>query len=316
MRAHVSPDAQRGRRRRRRGVRGRVARARFARGLARRPHRSAAATSTRMCSPTCSPASTEPHEDRRSAVRHCRLARRRGRPHTRARPGEALWRTRQFGDVRRAHARLFRRLSSPTIGAPRATSCCAWKASSTPSSPTAACSRLRPGMSYHVADGAEAASFLHSQVGAKTLCRRLMVRRRTKSRPIPRDSTSTAIHAYLTRSYWSPGIPLDIVERAMRNSLCFGVYECRAARRWVSRAWSRTTPRSPIYATSTCSRSTAAAAGQADDARVHGASRPHRRAPRDARDARCARSVRAVRIRRAGRAAILMEVVRPDIYRS
>lgn len=34
-----------------------------------------------------------------------------------------------------------------------------------------------------------------------------------------------AIHAYLTRSYWSPGIPLEIVDRAARNSLCFGVYE-------------------------------------------------------------------------------------------
>lgn len=33
-----------------------------------------------------------------------------------------------------------------------------------------------------------------------------------------------AIHAYLTRSYWSPGIPRDIVERAARNSLCFGGY--------------------------------------------------------------------------------------------
>ena len=34
-----------------------------------------------------------------------------------------------------------------------------------------------------------------------------------------------AIHAYLVRSYWSPGIPIDIVERALRNSLCFGAYE-------------------------------------------------------------------------------------------
>lgn len=34
-----------------------------------------------------------------------------------------------------------------------------------------------------------------------------------------------AIHAYLTRSYWSPGIPRAIVERAAKNSLCFGVYE-------------------------------------------------------------------------------------------
>lgn len=34
-----------------------------------------------------------------------------------------------------------------------------------------------------------------------------------------------AIHAYLTQSYWSPGIPLATVEKAARNSLCFGVYE-------------------------------------------------------------------------------------------
>ena len=46
------------------------------------------------------------------------------------------------------------------------------------------------------------------------------------------------MHAYLTRSYWSPGIPFAIVERAARNSLCFGLYErARAARRSASRAW-------------------------------------------------------------------------------
>jgi GNAT superfamily N-acetyltransferase len=33
-----------------------------------------------------------------------------------------------------------------------------------------------------------------------------------------------AIHAYLTRSYWSPGIPQGVVERAIANSLCFGIY--------------------------------------------------------------------------------------------
>jgi GNAT superfamily N-acetyltransferase len=41
-----------------------------------------------------------------------------------------------------------------------------------------------------------------------------------------------AMHAYLARSYWSPGIPRDIVERAARNSLCFGLYE-RAGGRQV-----------------------------------------------------------------------------------
>ncbi len=35
----------------------------------------------------------------------------------------------------------------------------------------------------------------------------------------------TAMHAFLTRSYWSPGIPLATVERAARHSLCFGLYE-------------------------------------------------------------------------------------------
>jgi GNAT superfamily N-acetyltransferase len=39
-----------------------------------------------------------------------------------------------------------------------------------------------------------------------------------------------AIHAYLVRSYWSPGIPRDIVERAAKNSLCFGVYERNSGR--------------------------------------------------------------------------------------
>jgi GNAT superfamily N-acetyltransferase len=33
-----------------------------------------------------------------------------------------------------------------------------------------------------------------------------------------------AIHAYLTRSYWSPGIKLALVERAIAGSLCIGVY--------------------------------------------------------------------------------------------
>jgi GNAT superfamily N-acetyltransferase len=36
------------------------------------------------------------------------------------------------------------------------------------------------------------------------------------------------IHAFLTQSYWSPGIGLAVVERAISNSLCFGLY-CRAA---------------------------------------------------------------------------------------
>ena len=32
-----------------------------------------------------------------------------------------------------------------------------------------------------------------------------------------------AAHAYLTRSYWSPGIPLETVARAIANSFCVAV---------------------------------------------------------------------------------------------
>ena len=33
------------------------------------------------------------------------------------------------------------------------------------------------------------------------------------------------IHAFLSQSYWSPGIPREIVERSIKNSLCFGVFK-------------------------------------------------------------------------------------------
>jgi GNAT superfamily N-acetyltransferase len=33
------------------------------------------------------------------------------------------------------------------------------------------------------------------------------------------------LHAYLARSYWSPEIPREVVERAVKNSLSFGAYE-------------------------------------------------------------------------------------------
>ena len=34
-----------------------------------------------------------------------------------------------------------------------------------------------------------------------------------------------AIHAYLTRAYWCEGIPREIVERDVQNSLCFGLFD-------------------------------------------------------------------------------------------
>ncbi|MFQ4146499.1 GNAT family N-acetyltransferase [Chlorogloeopsis sp. ULAP02] len=33
------------------------------------------------------------------------------------------------------------------------------------------------------------------------------------------------IHAFLKNSYWAENIPLAVVEKAIQNSLCFGLYE-------------------------------------------------------------------------------------------
>lgn len=38
------------------------------------------------------------------------------------------------------------------------------------------------------------------------------------------DLQFDVIHAYLARSYWSPGIPRGVVEKAARHSLVAGVY--------------------------------------------------------------------------------------------
>jgi GNAT superfamily N-acetyltransferase len=33
-----------------------------------------------------------------------------------------------------------------------------------------------------------------------------------------------AVHEFLTRSYWAPGIPRELVDRSIEHSLCFGLY--------------------------------------------------------------------------------------------
>jgi GNAT superfamily N-acetyltransferase len=40
----------------------------------------------------------------------------------------------------------------------------------------------------------------------------------------PARIDAAAAQAYLTRSYWSPGIPLETVARAIANSLCVAVH--------------------------------------------------------------------------------------------
>jgi GNAT superfamily N-acetyltransferase len=41
----------------------------------------------------------------------------------------------------------------------------------------------------------------------------------------PTRLDAVAIHAYLSRSYWSEAIPLETVRRALANSLCLGAYD-------------------------------------------------------------------------------------------
>jgi GNAT superfamily N-acetyltransferase len=47
-----------------------------------------------------------------------------------------------------------------------------------------------------------------------------------------------AIHDYLSNhSYWAKGIPLEIVQRSVNNSLCFGIYKDRKQvgfARWIT----------------------------------------------------------------------------------
>ena len=46
----------------------------------------------------------------------------------------------------------------------------------------------------------------------------------------------SAVHAYLTRSYWSPGIPRAVVEKAVAGSLCFGLFSERGNQVGFARA--------------------------------------------------------------------------------
>jgi GNAT superfamily N-acetyltransferase len=40
----------------------------------------------------------------------------------------------------------------------------------------------------------------------------------------PKKLDPVKVHAFLTHTHWSPGIPLSLVQRALSNSLCFGLY--------------------------------------------------------------------------------------------
>lgn len=40
----------------------------------------------------------------------------------------------------------------------------------------------------------------------------------------PSELDVDLIHGFLASSYWSPGLPREVLERAIAGSLCFGVY--------------------------------------------------------------------------------------------
>ena len=44
-----------------------------------------------------------------------------------------------------------------------------------------------------------------------------------------------AMHAYLRRAYWSEQIPFDVIERAVRASLCIGAYDTAGAQIGLAR---------------------------------------------------------------------------------
>jgi GNAT superfamily N-acetyltransferase len=38
----------------------------------------------------------------------------------------------------------------------------------------------------------------------------------------------SVVHGFLSTSYWSPGLPIDVLRRAIAGSLCFGLYHGNA----------------------------------------------------------------------------------------
>lgn len=44
-----------------------------------------------------------------------------------------------------------------------------------------------------------------------------------------------AMHAYLRSAYWSEGIPFEVLERAVRGSLCIGAYDAGGAQVGLAR---------------------------------------------------------------------------------
>jgi GNAT superfamily N-acetyltransferase len=126
-----------------------------------------------------------------------------------------------------------------------------------------------------------------------------------------------AIHAYLTRSYWSPGIPVDVVERAARHSLCFGLYE-KAGGRQVGLTRVVTDHATFAYLCDVYvleeHRGRGLSKWMMQAVMAHPALTGARRAMLATRDAHGL--YRQFRFQDVGTSQTLMEIVRPDIYRA
>lgn len=126
-----------------------------------------------------------------------------------------------------------------------------------------------------------------------------------------------AMHEYLTTSYWSPGIPLETVERAARNSLCFGVYEVATGRQ-VGLARLVTDHATFAYLCDVYVLEAHRGAGLGKrlmrEVMSHPAIRAARRTMLATRDAHGL--YRAVGFADVGTSRTLMEIVKPDMYRN
>jgi len=126
-----------------------------------------------------------------------------------------------------------------------------------------------------------------------------------------------AMHAYLSRSYWSPGIPLATVRRAARNSLCFGLYQAADGRQ-VGLARVVTDHATFAYLCDVYVLEEHRGRGLAKQmmraVMSHPALTGARRAMLGTRDAHGL--YRQFDFKDVGTTGILMEIVRPDIYRT
>jgi GNAT superfamily N-acetyltransferase len=125
-----------------------------------------------------------------------------------------------------------------------------------------------------------------------------------------------AMHAYLTRSYWSPGIPFEVVERAARHSLCFGLYAATGQQVGLSRVvtdYATFAYLCDVYVLEE-HRGRGLAKWMMSEVIAHPALRGARRAMLGTRDAHGL--YRQFGFADVGTSTILMEIVRPDPYRS